>query len=239
MDIQSTTNNIPEKILLKKQSLVKLIASAQKSNNAAFRVFTLRFAARFFHSLGDAETVHDLLTAADKICPRELPDYKKLQDDMAKYGIKSRLKKVRPPSIPVQHFDIANSISEDLFQYIKRLNLSIWILFKNGAVLCCHHNDTAINSELISAFFTALQNFSEEYGDGPLQAIMLRNFRYNFVLKEPRPITLICRTPIHFDQEELQPFLTEIYNEFWRRFEPILNESFAGNVGPFRHFFTP
>lgn len=227
----------PEKIKIKKDTLANLVKSAQKSQNIAFRVFTLRFAARFFNSIGDTKTVHELLTLAFKICPRELPDFKKLRDDMKRYCIQTQIKPIAY-SIPVQHFDIANSIPDDAFRYIKQLNLSVWILFKNGAVLCCHHNDTNINSELISAFFTALQNFSEEYGDGPLQAIMLKEFQYMFFSKHPHLITLICRAPSQFDYDELHPFLAQIYEEFWGRFEPILNESFEGYVGPFQNFFS-
>lgn len=231
-----TDGEIPARIMSKKQTLTNLIKSAQKSKNVAFRVFTLRFAARFFSSLGDTHTVHELLTLAYNICPREIPDFKKLQADMKRFCIQTKIKPVKR-SIPVQHFDLANSISDSAFRFIKQANLSVWILFKSGAVLCCHHNDEVVNTDLISAFFIALQNFSTEYGDGPLQSLILKQFRYEFIESADKPISIICRCPAHFDQEEIRPILIKIYDEFWRRFEPLFQEGFTGNVGFFRGFF--
>lgn len=175
----------PERLVAKKDTLSKLIESAQKSQNVAFRVFTLRFAARFFNTLGDHATVRDLLLSAQKICPRELPDYKKLQGDIQKFGV-GTVPQIRPAPIPAQQIDMANTLSSAIYQKIREYGLSLWVLFRNGAVLCCYNADPAVNLELISAFFVALQNFSMEYVDGSIKRLEMAHIHYQFI-EHPAP----------------------------------------------------
>jgi len=112
----------------------------------------------------------------------------------------------------------------------------VWILYESGACLFNYAIDTKMDPVLFAGFFTAINQFGQEYAKNSIDDITMGgNLLMTQTLPEYR-VSMVGRTTDIKNRKSLKKTLSEISTIFKSHFSPGDIESWDGDLGKFKGF---
>ncbi len=110
-----------------------------------------------------------------------------------------------------------------------------WVFNKEGAMIFSYTPKTGTNSQLISGFLVAMDNFSSELKVERIKSIKIGVNNYSYYKEPKSTIFIVGRSDVKFPLDVVEKFVHAIHTKFWELYKPII-ETFDGDKSKFEPF---
>ena len=219
-------------------------------NIEEYKIIDLYSVARFHQQLGDAlvntekvdEGLEQFLKALEIFKGFKIPVFDQLQ----------LLNRIIEIYTQKKEYEIVSSYSEDLKTVSDQLHNAsiqppkifrpmgdvkeIWVFcISKGIEFFSYAPFSEVDHDLLGGFLTAMQSFSLELSQNPLNSMMIGEDRYSFFQEEGYDFFILGRSAAKSSEEIVNKILSIIYARFWKEFAESI-KSFECNITPFRRF---